>query len=104
MCNSLVWERKIRMAGPMWAIAEVMNWPPIFYSALTIVLLCKWTIWFPAMVVRHGLHGALDAALTSPRGAATRSLIVSQTNRTSDVATISAPETWTHGTEAGGQL
>ena len=51
----------------MWVIAGVMNWPPIFYSALCIVLLCKWTIWFPAMVVRHGLHGALDAALDLPR-------------------------------------
>jgi hypothetical protein len=68
----------------MWAIAEVMNWPPMFYFAHAIVLLCKWTIWFPAMVVQHGLHGALDAALTGPCGAAGRSLTIRHTNQISD--------------------
>jgi hypothetical protein len=78
-----------------------MNWPPMFYSVRAIVLLCKWTIWFPAMVVRHGLHGALDAALTCPRGAAGRSLPGRDINRMSDMTAITAPATWTPSSEAG---
>lgn len=74
---------RIRMAGPMWVMAGVMSWPPIFYSALALILLCKWTLWFPAMVLRHGLHGALDAALTCPGGVAGRSLTLRHTNRMS---------------------
>ena len=71
------------MAGQMWVIAGVMNWPPILYFALAIVLLCKWTIWFPAMVIRHGLHGALDAALTGPGAAAGPSPTLCHTNQMS---------------------
>ncbi len=88
----------------MWAIAGVMNWPPMFYSALAIVLLCKWTIWFPVMVIRHGLQGALDAAVTCPGGAAGRSVTVRHTNGMRAAGSISAPAAWTTRSGAGGQL
>jgi hypothetical protein len=86
----------------MRAIAAVMNWPPLFYSALAIVLLCKWALWFPVMVVRLGLHGALDAALACPDGPAGRSPTVRHTSQISDAASITAPAMWTPSGEAGG--
>ena len=53
------------MPGQMWTIAgAVLNTPAVFYPALAVVLLCKWTVWFPAILVQYGLYGALDAALT----------------------------------------
>jgi hypothetical protein len=50
-----------------WSIARaVLRCPPVFYCLYSIVLVTKWAVWFPIMVVRYGLNDALDAALTTP--------------------------------------
>ena len=47
----------------VWRIMQLAAWPPITYCLVVMVLVAKWTIWFPIMVLRHGRHGAIDAAL-----------------------------------------
>ena len=50
-----------------WSIARAaLRCPPIFYCLYAIVLLTKWAVWFPIMLIRFGLNAALDAALTTP--------------------------------------
>lgn len=45
-----------------WRIAGLSRWRPVQHVLLGIVLLFKWVVWFPVMVIRHGFSGALDAA------------------------------------------
>ena len=47
----------------LWRIAQIAAWPPITYCLFAMALTAKWMIWFPIMVLRHGLHGAIDAAV-----------------------------------------
>jgi hypothetical protein len=47
----------------LWRIMQIAAWPPMTYCLSAMVLIAKWTIWFPVMVLRHGRHGAIDAAL-----------------------------------------
>jgi hypothetical protein len=46
----------------MWRLALVLRWPPARHVVFGIVLIFKWAVWFPVMVIRHGFSGALDAA------------------------------------------
>jgi hypothetical protein len=51
----------------MWSIARfILGKPPSSYCILGIVLLAKWIVWFPLMLIRYGFNDALDAALTTP--------------------------------------
>ena len=49
-----------------WSLARaVLSFPPFYYCFSAIILVIKWMLWFPVMIVRHGLHDALDVALTT---------------------------------------
>jgi hypothetical protein len=46
----------------MWRLAGFLRWRPAQHLLLGIVLLLKWAVWFPVMVIRHGFSEALNAA------------------------------------------
>ena len=46
----------------MWRLAGFLRWRPAQHVLLGIVLLMKWVLWFPVMVIRHGFSEALNAA------------------------------------------
>jgi hypothetical protein len=49
-----------------WSLAgAVLSFPPFYYCFFAIILFVKWMLWFPVMMIRHGLDDALDAALTT---------------------------------------
>jgi len=49
-----------------WSLAgAVLSFRPFYYCFLAIILFVKWMLWFPVMMIRHGLDDALDAALTT---------------------------------------
>jgi hypothetical protein len=53
----------------MGSIARVvLRSPASFYCIVSIMMLIKWAMWFPIMLIRYGLSDALDAALTTSAG------------------------------------
>ncbi len=39
-----------------WSLAgAVLSFTPFYYCLLSIILIVKWVIWFPVMIIRHGL-------------------------------------------------
>jgi hypothetical protein len=48
-----------------WIISTVLPWRPVNYSLLVLVIILKWAVWFPIMVIRHGWQEARHAALTA---------------------------------------
>jgi hypothetical protein len=49
-----------------WSLAgAVLSFTPFYYCLLSIILIIKWVIWFPVMIIRHGLADSLDAALAT---------------------------------------
>jgi hypothetical protein len=52
----------------MWWIGAALEWPPLMFCLRSVASASKWTIWFPIMVVRHGIDEAWWAALSNPRG------------------------------------
>jgi hypothetical protein len=48
-----------------WIISTVLPWRPVNYSLGVLVIVLKWVVWFPIMVIRHGWQGARHAALTA---------------------------------------
>ena len=51
-----------------WIVGAVLEWPPLLFCLRGVVWTSKWAVWFPIMVVRHGIRDARWAALSSPRG------------------------------------
>jgi hypothetical protein len=44
----------------MWRLAGFLRWRPSQHLLLGVVLLMKWVLWFPVMVIRHGFSEALN--------------------------------------------
>ena len=44
----------------------VLRSPALSYCTACIVIFIKWLVWFPIMLIRHGLSDAFDAAITTP--------------------------------------
>ena len=48
-----------------WILSTVLPWRPVNYSLAVLVIILKWMVWFPIMVIRHGWQEARHAALTA---------------------------------------
>jgi hypothetical protein len=52
-----------------WILTTVLPWRPVNYSLAALVVILKWVVWFPIMVIRYGWQEARHAALTPQPGA-----------------------------------
>jgi hypothetical protein len=46
----------------MWRLAGFLRWRLAQHLLVGIVLLLKWFVWFPIMVIRHGVSEAFNVA------------------------------------------
>jgi hypothetical protein len=52
----------------MWWIGAAMEWPPLMFCLRWGASTSKWIIWFPIVVVLHGINEAWWASLSNARG------------------------------------